>query len=468
MPEPDPRTTDTTGEKKTVLMKTPSAPTRPAQTRSTVQRHRLGIVALLVSAAVVLAACSTSAPAKKKAKKKEGAGATTTTTAPGATTSTAPGSSSSGGGSTSGGGGGAAGSTAAHAATVGASGPCAGSTPGGVLGGSCDLQTPALQLTGAGANSIAPFFSKVFYVYNQSNHNVSVNYSPAGSGVGVTDIKNNSVEFADSEIPISPVPATGNNGTILQLPVDLGGVALSYNIPGAPANMQLTPDQIAKIFLGVGSGKPYTYWSDVNASLPHTQITPVFRADTSGPGYDLDQYLIDTSPAWVSAIGTNKASTTWPEKNAQGGVGQQLNTGVASYISQTPGAIGYVEFAYAQQAGFTNVALQNASGNYVTPSVSSIAAAGAQASGLSEANFNFVDGTGAAYPLANFSWTLIYVNQSNVNLAVVLGKLFDWVTTTGQSQATALGYAPLPANAVSLAHQTLLRLQTPTGQKIFG
>jgi phosphate transport system substrate-binding protein len=141
---------------------------------------------------------------------------------------------------------------------------------------------------------------------------------------------------------------------------------------------------------------------------------------------------------------------------------------VATYISQTQGAVGYLEFAYSQQAGFTNAAVQNSSGSYISPSTSSIAAAGAEATNLSASNFNIVDGSGGAYPLANFSWTLVYQNQSNVNLAIVLGKLFDWVTTTGQSQATALGYSPLPANAASLAHQTLLELQETNGQKIFG
>jgi phosphate transport system substrate-binding protein len=203
-------------------------------------------------------------------------------------------------------------------------------------------------------------------------------------------------------------------------------------------------------------------------TLPHLAIVPVFRADTSGPGYDLDQYLIDTSPAWTSAIGTTKASTTWPEKSVSGTVGQQLNTGVATYVSQTSGAIGYLEFAYAQQAGFTNSAIKNASGGFVSPSSASIGAAGGQAPGLSQANFNIVNGTGGAYPLANFSWTLLYLNQSNVNQAVVMGKLFDWVTTVGQAQAAALGYSPLPANAAALAHQTLLQLQTPSGQRIFG
>ena len=140
---------------------------------------------------------------------------------------------------------------------------------------------------------------------------------------------------------------------------------------------------------------------------------------------------------------------------------------MAADIQQTAGAIGYVENAYAQQSGFTNAAVENSSGNYIAPSSSSIAAAGAQAANLSASNFNIVYGTGSAYPLANFSWTLIYEKQTSFSQAIVLGRLFDWVTTSGQSQASSLGYSPLPAVAVNLAHQTLLELVNSSGQKVF-
>ena len=430
------------------------------------RRWRLAkAVAVVAGAAVVLAACSSAAPSAAKKKVKHDSGgisSTTTTLAPGATTTTTSGSShSSSGGSGSSG----SGNKSSNSGGSGSSsGPCSSSAPGGVLGGSCDTSSPAMQLTGAGSNSIAPFFSSVFYSYNQSNHNVSVNYNPAGSGTGVADIKANSVDFGDSEVPIA-TPASGNGGAILQLPVDLGGVAISYNVSGAPNNLQITGAQLAEIY----SSTTNLYWDTFfsNGSLPHELIKPVYRSDTSGPGYDLDQYLIDTSLSWASAV-SNNPSTSWPSygKGANSS-GQQLNTGVATYISETEGAIGYVEYAYAQEAGFTDAALQNASDSYVSPSSSSIAAAGAEASNLSASNFNIVNGTGSAYPLANFSWTLVYQTQPNTNQGIVLGKLFDWVTTTGQGQAQKLGYSPLPSNAVSLAHSTLLELQTSSGQKIF-
>ena len=142
---------------------------------------------------------------------------------------------------------------------------------------------------------------------------------------------------------------------------------------------------------------------------------------------------------------------------------------MATYLQQTEGAIGFVEYAYAVEAQFTNAALMNHDGNaYVAPSIGTIANAGAQAAGVSASNFNIVWAPGGqTYPLANFSWALLYQKQANTNTGIILGKLFQWVTTSGQSYSQGLGYAPLPANIVSLAHQTLLGLQTASGQAIF-
>ena len=171
---------------------------------------------------------------------------------------------------------------------------------------------------------------------------------------------------------------------------------------------------------------------------------------------------------WTSAIGATSPSTTWPTAARSHGTGQQLNTGVASYIQATAGAIGYVEYSYALAANFTNAALQNQAGAFVTPSIASIGAAGANAANLSASNFNIVySAGGATYPLANFSWALLYQKQASTNVGIQLGKLFQWVITTGQTYSNGLGYAQLPANAVAFAHSALLGLQTASGQAIF-
>jgi phosphate transport system substrate-binding protein len=261
-----------------------------------------------------------------------------------------------------------------------------------------------------------------------------------------------------------------SKGPVLQVPVDLGGVAISYHVSGV-SGLKLNGSVLADIYL-----RKITNWNDPaiaalnpGVNIPNENIVPVFRSDTSGPGYDLDQYLIDTSTDWTAAIATTAPSTTWPTAGrATGDSGEDLNAGVASYIQETEGAIGYVEYSYALEANFSNAALLNKSGSYVTPSVSSIAAAGATATALTSTNFNIIySAGGSTYPLANFSWALIYQKQSTTNTGIVLGKLFQWVTTSGQSYSSGLGYAPLPAAAVSLAHSTLLGLQTSSGSPIF-
>ncbi len=413
--------------------------------------------------ALVAAACSSSTPAATKSASKTTTPPTTSTTTAGAAAGSTTTTAAKAGVTTT------TTASGAHTATTqppASSSSC--STSGGTLSPTCDTQSPSFKLAGAGANSIAPFFTRAFYYFNQANKAVTVNYSPAGSSVGVTDIEQNTVNFGDSEVPI-PTPASGTSGNILQVPVDLGGVALSYNLPGVPGGLKLDGPTLAGIFLGT-----IKTWNDSSiaalnpgVNLPSTAIVPVHRADSSGPGYDLDQYLIDTGgSAWTGSAAGTTPSTKWPLPKV--GVGEQLNTGVATFIQQTPGAIGYVEYAYSLEGGFTNAAVKNESGSFVKPSQSSIAAAGSQASNLSASNFNIVNGPGSGtYPLANFSWSLIYQKQSNSNLGVVLGKLLDWVTTTGQQQAAALGYSPLPANVAALAHQTLLTLENSAGKPLF-
>jgi phosphate transport system substrate-binding protein len=366
----------------------------------------------------------------------------------------------------------ACGSTSSTATTTTASEPTGSTTvagPGGLLGPSYDTTTAtSVSLAGAGANSIEPFFTKVFYEYNQANPKTTVTYSPAGSSVGISDVEQDTVDYGDTEIPMSAADLANAPGTVLQVPVDLGGVALSYNIPGVATGLKLNGPVLAGIFDGTITNWDSPQIASVSgvSNLPNLAIVPVHRADSSGPGWDLDDYLIKTVPAWVAKIGTTKASKTWPL--AKIGVGEQLNSGVATYVSQTHGAIGFVEYGYALQADFTSAAILNTAGSYVAPSAQSIAAAGSQASGLSAAKFSIIDEPGAGtYPLANFSWTLLYQKQSNQAKGIALGKLFDWVVTTGQQYASSLGYSPLPANVVALAVSTLEELETSTGGPLF-
>jgi phosphate transport system substrate-binding protein len=434
--------------------------------------NSLRIAGVVLVAGLIAAACGSSSPSASKKSSgthteasgsnksttttTSGTGTTTTTTTGGATTTTTA----------------AAAQvtpTTAKAAATTTTTAAAPSTPGGSLS-SNTTSTPATTLTGIGASSIQPFYGKVLYEYNQLNHGVSVNFTGSGSGPGVTAIEQDTANFGQSEVPMTAAQLAASKGPVLQVPVDLGGVAISYHVSGV-AGLKLNGPVLAQIYL-----RTITNWNDPaiaalnpGVNLPNENIVPVFRSDTSGPGYDLDQYLIDTSPAWTTAIGATAPSTTWPTAGrATGDSGEDLNAGVASYIQETEGAIGYVEYSYALEANFSNAALLNKNGSYVTPTVSSIAAAGATATALSSTNFNIIySAGGSTYPLANFSWALIYQKQPTTNIGIVLGKLFQWVTTSGQSYSTGLGYAPLPAAAVSVAHSTLLGLQTSSGSPIF-
>ena len=457
------------------MQTTPDPPT----SLKTIQGHRrvgrtfaIGVVVLALG--LIAAACGSSSPSatkKTSGTHKSASSDTTTTDQSGASTTTTTGAT--GGTTTTTGAGSSSSSTKTTTTVKGNTTTTAKpvtSTPGGSL--SADpTSSPSASLTGIGASSIQPFYGRVLYEYNKLNPGVTVNFTGSGSGPGVTAIEQNTASFGQSEVPMTSSQLAASKGPVLQVPVDLGGVAVSYHVNGVSGGLKLDGPTLAQIYL-----RKITNWNDQaiaklnpGVNLPNENIIPVFRSDTSGPGYDLDQYLIDTSPTWTSAIGTTSPSTTWPTAGrATGDSGEDLNAGVAGYIQETEGAIGYVEYSYALEANFTNAALLTKSNTYVTPSVSSIAAAGATATSLSSTNFNIIWSAGSeAYPLANFSWALIYQKQSTTNTGIVLGKLFQWVTTSGQSYSSGLGYAPLPSTAMSLAHSTLLGLETASGSPIF-
>jgi phosphate transport system substrate-binding protein len=357
--------------------------------------------------------------------------------------------------------------TASAAGTKGASAPAHGARSEAVEPQS---STQDITLNGAGANSAAPFYDTVFAQYEKATPGVTINYSPAGSSVGVTDIEEGTVNFGDSEIPMAASDldkAKATVGNVLQLPIDLGGVAISYNLPGAPSGLKLSGPVLADIFDGTVTNwdSPEIAKVTGDKKLPNLAIVPVHRADSSGPGWDLDQYLIDTSPAWVKAVGTTTPSKTWPLATV--GIGQQLNTGVATYIGQTQGAIGFVEYAYARKAKFAVAALENQAGDFVAPDFQTIEAAGKKATHLSWSNFDIVYSKGAqSYPLTNFSWALLAQKQSDTTTGDALKALYSYVITTGQKYSNFLGYATLPKIAVTIGKLTLSELQNSSGQPL--
>jgi len=325
-----------------------------------------------------------------------------------------------------------------------------------------DLHAPAGSLTGAGSTFDQPFFTKAFYVYNQQNSGVMVNYESIGSGGGIQQFQATTVNFGASDVPMSPLDiSTAKGGQVLQVPVALGGEAISYNLPGLASGLKLTPKVLTDIFLGNVKN-----WNDPEIKslnpgfkLPSQPIQTVYRSDGSGTTYIFTNYLSTVSPAWASGPGTGK-SVSWPV-----GVGQKGNEGVAGFIKTTPYTIGYVELAYAIQNGFTYAKIQNEAGQFVSPSLSSVAADAAQKPNITSVDFAIVNEPGAAsYPISGYSWALIYQLQKSATTGKTLVDVLDWLTHAGQAQAATLDYVPLPANIQQLARTALLQVTGPDGK----
>jgi len=324
-----------------------------------------------------------------------------------------------------------------------------------------DLHAPAGSLTGAGSTFDQPFFTKAFFVYNQQNSGVMVNYASIGSGGGIQQFQSTTVNFGASDVPMSPLDiSAAKGGQVLQVPVALGGEAISYNLPGVATGLKLTPKVLSDIFLGTIKNWNNAEIKSLNpgVKLPSNPIQTVYRSDGSGTTYIFTNYLSTVSPAWSSGPGTGK-SVSWPV-----GVGQKGNEGVAGFIKSTPYTIGYVELAYAIQNSFTYAKILNAAGQYVSPSLSSVAADAAQKPSITSVDFSIVNEPGAtSYPISGYSWALIYQLQKSSTTGKTLVDVLDWLTHAGQSQAASLDYVPLPANIQQLARTTLLQVTGPDG-----
>ena len=328
------------------------------------------------------------------------------------------------------------------------------------------LATPAMafadsQLVGAGSSFDYPFFSRAFYQYSEVHTAVSVDYQSIGSGAGIQQFTAKTVDFGATDVPMNAkelAAANSSNGDVVQVPVALGGEAIAYNVPGAPANLHLNSDVLVGIFLGT-----ITNWNDKaiaqlnpNANLPNLPIITVHRADGSGTTYIFTDYLSHVSAAWKSQIGTGK-SVNWP---AAASLGAKGNEGVAGQVRNNPGAIGYVELAYALENDMAFAAIRNKDGAYVSPTLDSVRAAAAQKATVSPTDFSIVDQNGSgSYPICGYSWVMLWKNQSDASKGKALVDLFNWLVTSGQSYAAKVHYVPLPANVQNLARKALAAIR---------
>jgi phosphate transport system substrate-binding protein len=314
-----------------------------------------------------------------------------------------------------------------------------------------------VDLTGAGATFPQPIYSKWFTDY-AARTGVRINYQSIGSGGGIRQLSEGTVDFGASDAPMSDEEMAKAKGAILHFPTVLGAVVMTYNVPGISPPLNLTGDAIADIFLG-----KITKWNDgrlaalnPSVTLPASDILVVHRSDGSGTTFIFSDYLTAVSPAWASGPGKGK-ELKWPV-----GLGGKGNEGVAGQVKQTPGTIGYVELAYANQNRLPVAAVRNAAGAFVAPTIESITAAAAGAAEklppTTDYRVSIVNAPGAtAYPISSFTWLLIYQNQTDATKGKKLVDFLRWALTEGESSAAALDYAPLPA---SVGAQLIDRLST--------
>jgi phosphate transport system substrate-binding protein len=316
----------------------------------------------------------------------------------------------------------------------------------------------SVDLTGAGATFPYPLYSKWFSVY-AGKTGVKINYQSIGSGGGIRQLSEGTVDFGASDSPMSDEEMSkAKGGPILHIPTVLGAVVITYNVPGLTVPLNLTGKAIADIFSG-----RITKWSDTRVTslnpgvkLPATDILVVHRSDGSGTSYIFTDYLTNAVPAWATSVGKGK-EVKWPV-----GLGAKGNEGVAGQVQQTPGAIGYVELAYAKQNNLPSAAVENKAGKRVLPSVASATAAAAGAAQALPANTDYrisiVNAPGAdSYPISSFTWILVYQHQTDAAKGKKLIDFLNWALTEGEAEASSLDYAPLPS---SMASSVKARLTT--------
>ena len=309
------------------------------------------------------------------------------------------------------------------------------------------------QLTGAGSTFDNPLFSKAFFDYNQKYPNVTVNYQSVGSGAGIQQFIQKTVDFGATDVPMgsSDITSAGGPDTLTQIPVTLGVVAIAYNVSGLSA-LKLDGPTLVAIFQG-----KITRWNDPaivalnsGTTLPDKKITVAHRADGSGTSYIFTDYLSKVSADWKSQVGVGK-SVKWPV-----GIAASGNQAVAQAITSTDGAIGYVELAYAVQTNMKTAMVKNADGTFIAPTPAGASAAAAQNSGVSPANFSITNEPGAqSYPITGFSWVILRTSYTDANLGKAVVYLMKWLVTDGQSEGSSLQYAPLPAGVQELALSNL-------------
>ena len=322
----------------------------------------------------------------------------------------------------------------------------------------------AATISGAGATFPAPVYAKWAEAYKGATGN-SLNYQAIGSGGGIKQIEANTVDFGASDKPLKPEDLEKNG--LMQFPTVMGGVVPVMNLAGfKPGQIKLTGAQLADIYRGVIKrwDDPLLVQTNKGVKLPALPITVVHRSDGSGTTFLFTSYLSMKAPHWKGDVGASD-SVQWPV-----GLGGKGNDGVAAFVKQTPGAIGYVEYAYAKQNNLTYALMQNASGKFVAPTAQNFAAAAAGAKWNEAPGFYLLllDQPGAsAWPITGATFILMHTKQSNADKARDVLKFYDWAYKNGDAAAQQLDYVPLPASLKTLIRTSWKKIEGPDGKPVY-
>jgi phosphate transport system substrate-binding protein len=299
----------------------------------------------------------------------------------------------------------------------------------------------AVRINGAGASFPAPLYTRWFVEYNKINKNVQVNYQSVGSGAGVKQFMQETVDFGASDVAMTDEEIKKVSRGCVMLPVTAGSIVVAYNMPGV--NLKLSRQQLADVFLG-----KITNWNKLGG--PNQDLKVVHRSDGSGTTAVFTKHLDAINGEWRSKVGTDK-TVQWPT-----GIGAKGNEGVTATIQQTKGAIGYIEYGYAKTNNLATAQLQNKAGKYVPATLDSAKTTLSQVQLPGNLRAFIVDPSGdGSYPIVTYTWILAYKKYPKADVAQSLKSVFKWAVTEGQKFSTQLGYVPLPANVVTKVSQAI-------------
>lgn len=313
-----------------------------------------------------------------------------------------------------------------------------------------------LLINGAGATFPYPIYAKWFHEYGKANPHVRFNYQSIGSGGGIRQITEKTVDFGASDAPLTNEELSKLSSPLLHIPTVIGAVVITYNVPGISHGLKLDGTLIVDIYQGT-----VTQWNDPRIaalnpklSLPSLPIIVMHRSDGSGTTFVFTEYLAKVNSSWKKNVGMGK-SVSWPV-----GLGAKGNEGVTGLVKQTPGAIGYVELGYAKQNNLAVALVKNKSGTFVEPTINTISAAAARVSLPADFRVSLTDASGtSAYPISAFTYLLVYKNQTDALKGTELKKFLSWAISDGQKLAPALHYAPLPTTVTEKVRRTLAQIQ---------